>query len=93
MRILFVSLLMCGTACAAPPAVGEANYAFADPVFSDVVFCDTLDQIKEIASAPDPNEVFKKYVALKNDTDESTCAAAAFYATVTSVESIGIMHE
>lgn len=94
MRILlaFAFAMAGGVALAAPPPL-NASYDFVDPVFGTTVFCDTLEQVKEIAAAPIPNEVFKKYRDLKNATGEPTCANAAFSADVVEVDPIPNMHE
>lgn len=91
--VLTLSLLMLGTATAlaAPPALNAA-YEFQDPVFGQNVLCDTADQIKNIATAPDPNVVYKAYLELKNERQEPTCIAAQFSATVVNVTSIGLMN-
>lgn len=91
--ILSAVLAMSSAALAAPPQAGSTNVVFEDPVYGSTVICDTLDQIKDIASAPDPNQIFKAYFGLKNEKGEPTCAATEFSADVTSVEPIGDMHQ
>lgn len=90
MRALLAYLLLCGTALAAPPITG-VDFAFNDPIFAANVLCDEAGQIREIASSPTPNQVFRKYLNTLNDKQEPVCVAAAFIAEVVSVESIGTM--
>jgi len=92
MRSLLALLLMAGTAYAAPPATNAA-YEFYDPAFGgDTVLCDEASQIAAIATAPDPNAVFKSFRDAKNARNEPICIAAVFQATVLSVTPIGVMH-
>lgn len=93
MRMVLTSLILIagmGTALAQPPALNAA-YEFIDPVFGQSVLCDTADQIKNIATAPDPNEVFKAYRGLLNTKSEPTCIAGEFTLTVVGVTPIGLM--
>ncbi len=90
MRVLLISLLLCGTAYAAPPTI-NAGFTFEDPYFGQTVMCDTADEIRSIVKASKPNEEFKKLYETPNSEGSPTCIAASFAAQVLSVEPSGMM--
>src|SRR5262245_14316399 len=54
-----------GVAFAQPPVAGT-THTFYDPVFTGTVFCDTLDQVRDIATADTPSEVYLAYLQTAN---------------------------
>jgi hypothetical protein len=79
-----------GTALAQPPQIGTVH-SFVDPIFRGTVFCDTYDQVLDIASAEHPDEVFFGYLMTRNERLEPTCAAVLPTGLVVDVRSVGIM--
>jgi hypothetical protein len=93
MKRNFLALVMAvlpGMAFAQPPAAGT-THTFVDPVYQGTVFCDTFDQVREIATAEQPEAVYREYMFAKNDRNEPVCLAIAPTATVTEVTRIGTM--
>jgi hypothetical protein len=81
-----------GIALAQPPAAGTI-YTFYDPVFTGTVFCDTLDQVREIATAETPSDVYLNYLQTANERNEPTCATIVPTGEVVEVMPLGIMEE
>lgn len=90
MVLMLLPLMWATATLAAPPAL-HTDYTFVDPVFSDVVVCDTAQQVRIIATAPDPNLAYKTYYGMPNERGFPTCVAAPFEANVVSVEQVGLM--
>jgi hypothetical protein len=92
MRALLALLLALvpTVATGAPPAVGT-SYHFVDPVFREVVICDTLAELQEIAQAKAPEMIFAAYSASTNKNNEPACAAGIATGLVVDVKSIGRM--
>jgi hypothetical protein len=78
-------------ALAQPPAAGT-EHTFFDPVYTGTVFCDTLDQVREIATAAKPDEIYRQYMYAKNDRNEPVCLAIVPTATVNDIMPLGVMH-
>src|SRR5690606_3407083 len=79
-------------ASALPPSAGTVH-TFYDPVFEGVVVCDTIDQVRSIATAERPGDVFLQYVATPNAVNEPTCAAVEPTGLVVAVKPLGLMEE
>ena len=79
-----------GTALAQPPQIGTVH-SFVDPVFQGTVFCDTYDQVFDIASADEPEDVFRTYLLARNERLEPICAAVVPTGLVLDVRPLGIM--
>lgn len=82
--------LVPATALAQPPMAGT-THTFVDPIYTGTVFCDTLDQVREIATASKPDEVYFEYVQAMNDRNEPVCLAIVPTATVLDVTHLGVM--
>jgi hypothetical protein len=80
-----------GIAIASPPAAGT-SYTFYDPVFAGTVFCDTLAQVRKIATADSPQEVYMDLYQTPNEVKQPTCAAVVPTGVIVSVVSLGVMH-
>jgi hypothetical protein len=85
-----VGLLVSTSALAEPPAVG-GTHTFFDPVYSGTVFCDTLEQVQEIVTAENPQEVYRRYLYRKNSLGEPVCLAIIPTGEVQSVTPLGVM--
>ena len=79
-------------AMALPPATGTVH-TFYDPIFEGVVVCDTFDQLKEIATADQPGDVFREYLTTPDVLNEPTCAAVQPTGLVRNVKPLGLMEE
>jgi hypothetical protein len=88
--LAFCFAALSGTALAQPPQVGTVH-SFVDPVFQGTVFCDTYDQVLDIASADVPEDVFQGYLMTRNERLEPICAAVIPTGLVLDVRPIGIM--
>lgn len=77
---------------AAPPHIG-AQHTFTDPMFEGTVFCDTYDQVRDIATSEHPQDVFQAYLRLANARAEPTCATLTPTGVVVDVKPIGVMEE
>lgn len=77
-------------ALAQPPATGS-THTFYDPVFTGTVFCDTLEQVRHIAMAEAPTEIFRDYLLTVNDYNEPTCAVIVPTGIVVDVRPLGVM--
>jgi len=84
--------LMATATQAAPPAIGS-TYTFEDPIFNGTVFCDTLEQVYEIATADAPDEVYGFYRVTANEFDEPTCMAIVPTGVVLAVTPLGDMEK
>lgn len=73
---------------AQPPVAGE-THTFYDPIYEGTVFCDTLDQLRAIAAAAVPRDVFLSYAAIQNAQNEPTCAAIVTTGTILAVTPLG----
>lgn len=83
---------LASAAYALPPTAGTIH-TFYDPVFEGVVVCDTIDQVRHIATAERPSDVFLQYLTTPNEIDEPTCAAVEPTGLVVDVMPIGVMNE
>ena len=91
--IALSTALALATTCAAlaePPKVGT-THAFVDPVFRGTVFCDTREQVEEIAGADDVDRAYATYLLTANAIGEPTCMAMMQTALVREVTPLGIM--
>ena len=79
-------------AVAAPPPIGT-EHTFTGPMYEGTVLCDTYDQVRDIATADRPQEVFLAYLQQTNGRAEPTCAALAPTGTVLDVRPLGTMSE
>ena len=79
-------------AIAAPPQIG-AEHTFDDPMFEGTVFCDTFDQVRDIATAASPQDVFHTYLQQVNAKAEPICATLTATGVVTDVRPLGVMTE
>jgi hypothetical protein len=79
-----------GFAMAQPPAAGT-THTFVDPVYTGTVFCDTLEQVREIATAEKPDEVYRQYLYAKNERNEPVCLAIVPTGVVSEIEPLGVM--
>lgn len=79
-----------GPALAQPPAVGS-THTFSDPSFGGTVFCDTIDQIRDIVRADEPNAIYALYRITPNERREPICLAIAPTGLVVEVTPIGTM--
>jgi hypothetical protein len=95
MRKTLVALVLAalpGVALAQPPAAGTIH-TFYDPVFTGTVFCDTLEQVREIATAEIPSDIYLDYLQTANDRNEPTCATIVPTGEVVKVMLLGVMKE
>jgi hypothetical protein len=81
-----------GVALAQPPATGT-THTFVDPLFTGTVFCDTYDQVREIATADDPALAYENYLLTPNERSEPTCATIVPTGVVVKVRPIGVMEQ
>ena len=79
-----------GAAFAQPPSEGT-THTFVDPIYKGTVFCDTLDQVRDIATAEEPEAVYRDYMFAKNARNEPVCLAIVPTAVVTDVTRLGMM--
>lgn len=95
MKRLLLSLAFAALPVAASAQVPTAGtiHTFFDPVFQGVVVCDTIDQVRQIASAPKPGDVFLELLATPNELNEPTCAAVEPTGLVLDVKPLGLMTE
>jgi hypothetical protein len=77
-------------AFAEPPTPGS-THTFRDPIFQGTVFCDTLDQVRDIAVADEPNSIYAMYRITPNQRNEPICMAIIPTGLVVSVTRIGTM--
>ena len=82
--------LCSSTALAGPPAPGTLH-TFVDPVFRDTVICDTLDQVRRIATAPAPEDMYAAFYMTTNEHDEPMCVAVVPTGHVVNVTPLGVM--
>ena len=82
--------LFSGAALAQPPAAGS-THTFVDPIYKGTVFCDTLEQVREIATAEQPETVYREYMFAKNARNEPVCLAIVPTAVVNDVTRLGMM--
>lgn len=90
--LAMVFALLPHAATALTPATGTVH-TFYDPVFEGVVVCDTFDQIRDIATADRPGDVFLTYLTTPNTLNEPTCAAVQPTGLVRNVKPLGLMEE
>jgi hypothetical protein len=62
-------------------------------VFTGTVFCDTLEQVREIATAEVPSDIYLNYLQTANDRNEPTCATIIPTGEVVKVMPLGVMKE
>ena len=79
-----------GAAFAQPPTAGT-THTFVDPIYEGTVFCDTLEQVRQIATAERPETVYREYMFARNARNEPVCLSIAPTALVTDVTRIGMM--
>jgi hypothetical protein len=84
------ALALAAPAVAAPPSVGT-THTFLDPVFRGTVFCDTVDQVRHIATAKAPDDIYGVYRVTTNERDEPMCMAIVPTALVVDVIPLGVM--
>jgi hypothetical protein len=77
-------------ALAQPPAVGSVH-TFSDPVFGGTVFCDTFDQVRDIAVSEIPGAIYALYRSTPNKSHEPICLAIAPTGLVMEITPVGIM--
>lgn len=85
MAILFLAALLCNTA--------EAQETATDyPVNQHAVICDTLDEVKSIATSAMPQDLYMMYASTPNELREPVCAIGQF-ASVPALDTtpLGIM--
>jgi hypothetical protein len=75
---------------AEPPAPGTLH-TFFDPVFRDTVICDTLDQVRRIATAEVPDDMYAAFYMTTNEHDEPMCVAVVPTGQVVDVTPLGVM--
>lgn len=95
MRKALIALVLAaipGAAMAQPPAAGT-THTFLDPIYTGTVFCDTLEQVREIAGAERPRDVFLDYLKTVNARNEPTCATIVPTGVVVDVEPLGVMEQ
>ena len=83
--------LFSGAALAQPPTAGT-THTFVDPIYQGTVFCDTFEQVREIATAEEPAAVYREYMFAKNARNEPVCLAIVPTAMVTDVTRLGMMY-
>jgi hypothetical protein len=77
-------------ALAQPPERG-AVHTFYDPIFNGTVFCDTIEAVREIATADAPDDIYASYYLTANALDEPTCMAIVPTGIVVDVVPLGVM--
>lgn len=77
-------------ALAQPPAPGS-THTFRDPLYFSTVVCDTLEQVRSIVDAEQPQSAYLALAHTPNDALEPTCAAMTPTGVVVEVVSLGIM--
>ena len=78
------------TALAQPPQRG-ATHTFIDPQFRDTIICDTLEQVRRIATAEVPDEMYAAFYLTTNEYNEPMCEAAVATGVVRGVTAVGVM--
>jgi hypothetical protein len=81
-----------GVALAQPPATGT-THTFVDPLFTGTVFCDTYQQVREIATADNPGMIYENYLLTPNERSEPTCATIIPTGVVVAVKPVGVMEQ
>ena len=66
-------------------------HTFVDPVFRDTVICDTLDQVRRIATADAPEDMYAAFYMTTNEHDEPMCVAVVPTGHVVEVTPLGVM--
>ncbi|WP_421759742.1 hypothetical protein [Devosia sp.] len=89
---LVAILALAAPALAAPPLAGT-THTFVDPVFNGTVFCDTLEEVRAIATAAAPDDAYANFRLTTNDSDEPMCMAIAPTGTVVNVVEVGVMEK
>jgi hypothetical protein len=88
--LLPLALLLATPAMAQPPEQGT-THTFVDPIYGGTVFCDTLAQVREIATAREPLEAYARLFNTANARDEPTCMAMKPTGLVVDVVALGNM--
>ena len=93
LRLVVAALALAASALPAlaqPPTPGS-TYTFRDPVFQGTVFCDTLEQVRDIVVADEPNSIYAMYRVTPNHRNEPICMAIIPTGLVVSVTQVGTM--
>jgi hypothetical protein len=77
-------------AMAQPPQLG-ATHTFIDPQFRDTIICDTLEQVRRIATAEIPDEMYAAFYLTTNKHNEPMCEAVVATGVVVDVTPVGVM--
>jgi hypothetical protein len=88
--LALVAALAPTLAFAQPPQTGS-THTFVDPVFQGTIFCDTLEEVTAIATAPDATAVYTQLVSARNERDEPRCLAMIPTGVVVSTTHLGFM--
>lgn len=91
--LLALPIALAPQAVAAMPPSAGTIYTFVDPIFTGTIICDTYEQVREIATADQPGEVYLTYLATPNQRNEPTCALVAPTGVVLDVRPVGILNE
>jgi hypothetical protein len=89
----FMSIVLAlgaGGAAAGPPVPGTLH-TFIDPVFRDTVICDTLEQVRRIATAEAPDDMYAAFYVTTNEYDEPMCVAVVPTGEVVGATPLGVM--
>jgi hypothetical protein len=88
--VIALALGATSPALADPPAAGTLH-TFLDPIFRDTVICDTFAQVRRIATAPAPDEMYAAFYMTTNEYDEPMCVAVVPTGKVVGVTPLGVM--
>lgn len=93
LKLLVATLTLAATTLPtfAQPPIPGTTHTFRDPIFQGTVFCDTLEQVRDIAIADEPNAIYAMYRITPNDRNEPICMAIVPTGKVVSVTPIGVM--
>jgi hypothetical protein len=73
-----------------PPQPGT-THTFIDPQFRDTIICDTLEQVRRIATAEVPDEMYAAFYLTTNEYNEPMCQAVVATGVVRGVTPVGVM--
>jgi hypothetical protein len=84
-------LALGGSAAIAGPPIPGTLHTFIDPTFRDTVICDTLDQVRRIATAETPDDMYAALYMTTNEYDEPMCVAVVPTGEVVEATPLGVM--
>ena len=89
--LLAITLALLPTLAAAQPPAAGSTHTFYDPIFVGTVFCDSIDEVRAIVAAEEPEAVYRTFLLQPNARNEPTCAAIMPTGYVVAVVPLGVM--